>query len=181
MYLPFHQAKISWLTLSKGKNFEETLRLCISQFQLRPAPPPPHPRATAGHLPALSVPRVGHLQILSCPGPGICQPRGHSWAFDTHAVCYQKITTQRILLAKKADWLICQGQEKLKRFVTACSWFYACISSLLIEPELHSEIGSYRRESTFFGYWIKFLLILFEEHPFIFIKLFITYNFTALY
>ena len=25
-------------------------------------------RATAGHLPSLSVPEVGHLQILSCPG-----------------------------------------------------------------------------------------------------------------
>ena len=40
--------------------------LCISQFQLHPAPP----RATAGHLPALSVPGVGHLQILCCPGAG---------------------------------------------------------------------------------------------------------------
>ena len=28
------------------------------------------PRATAGHLPALSVPGVGHLQILCCPGAG---------------------------------------------------------------------------------------------------------------
>ena len=151
--------------------------LCISQFQLHPAPP----RATAGHLPILSVPGVGHLQILCCPGAGHLPTRGHSWAFDTHAVSYQKITTQRILLGKKADWLICQGQENLKRFVKACSWFYACISSLLIEPELHSEIGSYRGESTFFGYWIKFLLILFEGHPFIFIKLFITYNLTVLY
>ena len=43
------------------------LRLCISQFHLRPAPPP---RATAGHLSALSVPEVGHLQILHCPGAG---------------------------------------------------------------------------------------------------------------
>ena len=101
----------------------------------------------------------GICKFCAAWGPGIGQPRGHSWAFDTHAVCYQKITTQRILLGKKADWLICQGQEKLKRFVKACTWFYACISSLLIEPELHSEIRSYRRESTFFGYWIKFLLI----------------------
>ena len=37
------------------------VQLCISQFHLRPAPPPP-PRATAGHLPAMSVPGVGHLQ-----------------------------------------------------------------------------------------------------------------------
>ena len=27
----------------------------------------------------------------------------------------------------------------MKRFVQACSRFYACISSLLIKPELHSE------------------------------------------
>ena len=39
------------------------VQLCISQFHLRPAPPPPPPpRATAGHLPAMSVPGVGHLQ-----------------------------------------------------------------------------------------------------------------------
>ena len=155
-------------------------RMLHFMHQSIPAAPRPPP-ATAGHFPALSVPGWGICKFCAARGPGICQPRGHSWAFDTHAVSYQKITTQRILLGKKADWLICQGQEKLKRFVKACSWFYACISSLLIEPELHSEIGSYRRESTFFGYWIKFLLILFEEHPFIFIKLFITYNLTALY
>jgi len=28
------------------------------------------PRATAGHLPAWSVPGVGHLQMLHCPGAG---------------------------------------------------------------------------------------------------------------
>ena len=44
------------------------------------------------------------------------------------------------------------------RAVTACSRFYTCISSLLIMIELHRE-----------------------RHPFMFIKLFITCNFTALY
>ena len=34
-----------------------------------PSPPAPPP-ATAEHLPALSVPGVGHLQILHCPGTG---------------------------------------------------------------------------------------------------------------
>ena len=38
--------------------------------QLIPAAPPPLPRASAGHLPALSVPAVGHLQILRPPGAG---------------------------------------------------------------------------------------------------------------
>ena len=47
-------------------------------------------------------------------GPGICQPRGQPRAFDTHAVSYQNITTQRILLEKQADWLICQGWEKIE-------------------------------------------------------------------
>ena len=72
--------------------------------------PPPLPRATAGHLPALSVSGVGRLQILRCPGPGICQPR----AFDTHAVSCQNTTAQRILLEKQGDWLICQGQETIE-------------------------------------------------------------------
>ena len=35
-----------------------------------PAPSPPLPQATAGHLPALSVPGVRHLQIFHCPGAG---------------------------------------------------------------------------------------------------------------
>ena len=45
--------------------------------------------------------------------------------------------------------------------------------------ELHRENWSYRCESMCFGYWIKFLLILLQEHPFI--LLFVTYNVTAFY
>ena len=74
-----------------------------------PAPSPPP--VTAGHLPALSVPGMGHLKFYTAQGPGICQPRGHSQAFDTHAVSYKNITTQKVLLEKKAYSLICQGQE----------------------------------------------------------------------
>ena len=69
-------------TLTSGCLENWDFQLCISQFQLCPAPP----RATAGHLPALSVPGVGHLQILCCPGAGhlptpgpflsFCLPRG---------------------------------------------------------------------------------------------------------
>ena len=50
---------------------EPTLRM-FQTMQLWAAPSTP--RATAGHLPVLSVPGVGHLQILCCKGPGICQP-----------------------------------------------------------------------------------------------------------
>ena len=80
---------------------------CICQFRLRPAPPPPPP-GYSGQSRGWSI-----FQILCARGPGICQPRGHSQAFDTHAVSYQNITTQRILLGKKAGWLNCQGEEKI--------------------------------------------------------------------
>ena len=114
--------------------------------QLIPAAPTPHPPPTTpgncGAFARLVSPGEGHLQILRCSGPGICQPRGQP--FDRHAVSYQNIPTQRILMKKRADWLICQGEGKI---VKACSRFNACISSLLIKPELHSKIGSYRRNA----------------------------------
>ena len=124
----------------------------------------------------------GICKVCTAWGPGIYQPRGHAQAFDLPAVSYQNITTQKVLLKKMQIGSSVKDRNKLKRVVKACSQFYACISSLLIKQEfIHSEDRSCRCESTFFGYWIKFLLILFEEHPFIFIKLFITYNVTALY
>ena len=47
---------------------------------------PPPPRAIAGHLPALSVPGMGHLKnFVASRGPGICQPLGQPRTFDTHA------------------------------------------------------------------------------------------------
>ena len=114
----------------------------------------PPPAATARHFPALSVPGWGICKFCAARGPGICQPRGQSRGIDMQAVSYQNITIYKV--------------------VKACSWFYVCISSLLITPELQGEIGSYRRKSTCFGYWIKFLLILFKNHSFLFINLFIT-------
>ena len=42
---------------------------------------------------------------------------------------YQNITTQRILLGEKADWLTCQGQEKIEEgckgmFLILCMHFF---------------------------------------------------------
>ena len=127
-----------------------------------------HPahRPTAGHLPALSVPGVGHLQSLHSWGPGIYQPRGHSQAFDLPAVSYQNITTQKVLLKKMQIGSSVKDRNKLKRVVKACSQFYACISSLLIKQEfIHSENRSYRCdqhflviESNFRWYYLKNIL-----------------------
>ena len=49
---------------------------CVMHQSIPAAPSPPPPRATAGHLPALSVPGVGHLQFCAAREPGISQPRG---------------------------------------------------------------------------------------------------------
>ena len=118
--------RVSKKIIGTAKNKNNALR--ISQFQLRPAPPPPT-WATAGHLPALSVPGVGHFQSLCCPGAGHLPIPGPFQSFDTHAVSYQNITTQRILLGKKGDWLICQGQEKIEEgckgmFLILCMHFF---------------------------------------------------------
>ena len=77
--------------------------LCISQFQLRPAP--------LGYCGAFA-------RLVSPGGRAFCQPR----ACDTHTVSYQNVITQRILLEKQADWLIVNDGKKLKRFLKA-SWF----------------------------------------------------------
>ena len=60
-----------------------------------PAPTPPTPQTTAGHLPALSVPGLGHWQILHCPGAGHLPTPGPFPSFDTHAVCYQNQETMK--------------------------------------------------------------------------------------
>ena len=70
----------------------------------------------------------GICKFCAARGSGICQPRGHSRAFDTLVVSYPNITTRRILLRfhwKQADRLIRQGREKLQlqRVVKACSRF----------------------------------------------------------
>ena len=121
-------------------------------------------------------------------GWGICKfcaprgralaPRGYSRDFDTHAVSYQNITTQRTLLKKKADLLICQGQRVLK----ACSRFYACISSFLIKPELHSKTREVSTWINVFGLVNgQISLDIIWRTSFHIYNLFITYRFTALY
>ena len=105
-------------------------------------PPPPTFGLLRGICPPCQSRGWGICKFCTARGPGICQPPGHSRAFDTHAVSYQNITTQKVLLEKKQIGSSVKDRNKLKRVVKACSRFYACISSLLIKPELHSEIGA---------------------------------------
>ena len=75
-------------------------QLCISQFHLRPAPPP-HPgyRGAFAHLRGWGI-----CKFCTAQGPGICQPPGLSRAFDTHTVSYQNITTQTV--GRRWNWLM---------------------------------------------------------------------------
>ena len=173
------------LPLSGMGNSDQLLLMLFSYASVNSTcaqPPAPCPRATAGHLPAMSVPGVGHLQILHRPGAGHLPTPGPFPSF-WHARDFlsEYNLHRRFYWKKKQIGSSVKDRNKLKRVVKACSRFYACISSSLIKPELHSENWSYRCDSTFSGYWIKFLLILFKDHTFIVIKLFIRYNFTALY
>ena len=70
--------------------------LCISQFHLRPAPP----GLLRGICPPCQSRGWGICKFCTARGPGTCQSPGHSRAFDTHAVSYQNITTQKVLLEK---------------------------------------------------------------------------------
>ena len=65
-----------------------------------PAPSPPSPGLLRGICPPCQSLGWGICKFCTAQGPGICQPRGHSRAFDTHAVSYHNITTQKVLLEK---------------------------------------------------------------------------------
>ena len=89
-----------------------------------PAAPSPPPGATAGHLPAWSVLGVGHLQILRCLGAGHLPTRDHFRASDTHVVSYQDNNYTEHFTGNKADWLICQGQEKIGEGCKDCEGMF---------------------------------------------------------
>ena len=118
--------------------------LCISQFQLRPAPSGP----LWGICPHCQSGEWGICKSCAARGPGICQPL----PFDTHAVSYQNITTQRTLLEKQADWFICKGREKIEKVcnIKACSRFMHVFFHCLSSQNYIVKLGSYRRESMFF-------------------------------
>ena len=70
------------------------------------------PRATAGHLHALSVPGVGHLQILHCPGAGHSPTPGPFPRFWHARGFLSEYDYTEGFTGKKADWLIYQGPSR---------------------------------------------------------------------
>ena len=98
-----------------------------------PSPPPPPPRATARHLPALSVPGVGHLQILCCLGAGHLPTPGPFPSFwCAHGFLSEYNNTEDFTGKESRLAHLSRTGKKLKRVVKACSSFYAflhCLSS----------------------------------------------------
>ena len=111
-------------------------------------PPLPSPsQATAGHV----SPGGGALQILHCLGAGhLPTPRPFPSFWHARGFLSEYNYTQKVLLEKTQIGSSVKDRNKLKRVVQACYWFYACVSSLLIKPELHSENWNYQCESKFF-------------------------------
>ena len=118
------------------------------------APSPSPPRATAGHLPALPFPGVGHLQILCCPVGGDLPTPGpfpifwHARGFLSEYNYTEDFTGKESRLAHLS------GQEKIGdgckgMFLILCMHFFiAC------QARIHREIGS--SVST----WINVFLVI---------------------
>ena len=146
------------------------------------APPSP-PRATGGGGAFACLPWQSQggikLQVLRCPGarhlptPNVWHARGFlSGYYYTEDFTVETSRSIGSFVKDRKNW---RGlQRHVLDFMHA---FLHCLSS----QNYLAKSRAIDMNERFFGYWIKFLLILFEEHPFIFIKQFTTVNFTAHY
>ena len=109
-----------------------------------PATPSPPPPGYCGAFAGLVSPGGGAFANFVLPGGRAFANPGAipELLTRTRLPIYHNIITQKVLLKKKQIGSSVKDRNKLKRVVKACSRFYACISSLLIKPELHSEIGA---------------------------------------
>ena len=101
-----------------------------------PAAPSPSPPGYCGAFARLVSPGGGAFANFALPG---------GRAFANPRAIPELLTRTRFPI---------KNRNKLQRVVKACSRFYldVCISSLLIKPELHSEIGAIDVNQRFFGY-----------------------------
>ena len=118
VFLTNKNARSCQLYYTKMQHFMLIVRLqrmyaSVRQFQPRPAPPPPLPptpfQAITGHFPALQPRGWGISKFCAARGSEFANHEAPTEIFGTHVVSNANITTQRILLGKQADWIICQG------------------------------------------------------------------------
>ena len=111
-----------------------------------PRPLPSSPPGYCGAFTRLVSPRGGAFANFALPG---------DWAFANPGASkahgfLSKYNYTEDFTGKKSRLAHLSRTGKIEEVCKGMFSFYACISSLLIKPELHSEIGSCRRESTFF-------------------------------
>ena len=96
--------------------------------------PPPHPPTglLQGICSSCQSREWGICKFCTARRPGICQLQGYSRAFDTHAVSYQNITTQKVLQQKKQIGASVKDRNKLKlkrQVLDFMPAFLPCLSS----------------------------------------------------
>ena len=140
-----------------------------------PAAPSPTPPGYCGAFARLVSLGGGEFANFALPG---------GWAFANPKLLTRTRFPIRIQLhkwfywTKLGDWLICQGRETIEE---VCKGMFSilCVHFFIAYQARITGRWSYRRESTVIE--SNFCWVLFQEHPFIFLKLFITVNFTAHY
>ena len=85
---------------------------------------PPPPGLLRGICPPCQSRGWGICKFNTYPGAGHLPTPG-PYPFDTHAVSYQNISTQKVLQQKKQIGSSVKDRNKFKRVVKACSRFYA--------------------------------------------------------
>ena len=138
------------------KNGLDATNASVNSSCAQPPPPPPH--GYCGAFAPLVSPRGGAFANFVLLGAGHLPTPGPLVSFSHARSFLSEYNYSEGFIGSPV-----KDRNKLKRVVKVWSQFYACISSLHIKMELHSKNRSYRCQSTCFGYWIKFLLILFEE------------------
>ena len=122
-------------------------QLVSFMHQSIPAAPssPPLTRATAGHLPAFSVPGVGHLQILRCPVAGLLPNPGLFRSFWNARGFLSEYYYTEDITGKKADWLICQGRGCKGMFSILCMHFFIAFQASRITERNSGAINVNQR------------------------------------
>ena len=104
----------------------------VNSSRAEPPPPSPPPGVLQGICSSCQSREWGICKFCTARRPGICQLQGYSQAFDTHAVSYQNITTQKVLQQKKQIGASVKDRNKLKlkrQVLDFMPAFLPCLSS----------------------------------------------------
>ena len=140
-------------------------RISLMHQSIPPAPTPPG--LLQGICPPPQSRGWGICKFFIARGLGICQPRAIPELSNTHAVSYQNVTTQRVLLEKKSrlahlsrtgiNW-----RELLRHVLDLMHAFLHCLSSqnyYLAKLELSMWINDFwLLNHIFFWYYLKNIL-----------------------